>query len=324
MLSIRRQHDTLILETEGEPDPFLLQSLLRHRPENVLPFTLKCEGEHLTFFIDVSGLESLGSYLNRMGKNASGKQLLLQLISALQAARERLLWSDSALLTPGLIFLHANAVYTIILPIASAFSTTALLGIFNTLQTTEDFSPKLTAEIQAALQEGNYTSVIALLEPPAQQKTKMERRQRKSPYQLLLHWQRSIERFIRRQKARQPSSWSREITTPLAALDEGIGIISEGAPGTRSEEAGEKAFILVDEFIFGRDVNKVDFFLDDAKCGRIHARIIRRRGLFFIEDLGSKHGTVVDGVRLQRHKEMLLPALAKIQFANLIYYFSSE
>ena len=56
----------------------------------------------------------------------------------------------------------------------------------------------------------------------------------------------------------------------------------------------------------------------------IRDRIIRRRDLFFIEDLGSTNGTIVDGLKLPKHREVRLPEQAKIQFGSLVYYFTSE
>ncbi|MDD4324017.1 MAG: FHA domain-containing protein, partial [Eubacteriales bacterium] len=70
-----------------------------------------------------------------------------------------------------------------------------------------------------------------------------------------------------------------------------MACLSEGLPGTKEEKLGHRAFILLDEFLIGRDSDIVDFWIDSQNVSRQHARIVRRQGSFFIEDLGSRNST---------------------------------
>lgn len=103
-----------------------------------------------------------------------------------------------------------------------------------------------------------------------------------------------------------------------------LAMLSEGLPGTKAEDEGQKAFILVDEFIIGRDTNKSDLLLDSAAVGRRHARIIRRGENFFIEDLGSINNTLMDGKRIEKYREVLLPDRCRLTFADRSFYFSTD
>jgi len=67
-----------------------------------------------------------------------------------------------------------------------------------------------------------------------------------------------------------------------------LGLLSIGMPGTPEESEGLRAYILVDEFLVGRDDALCDLPLPASSVGRRHARITRREGSFFITDLGSK------------------------------------
>ena len=103
-----------------------------------------------------------------------------------------------------------------------------------------------------------------------------------------------------------------------------MAMISEGKPGTIEENEGLRAFILVEEFIIGRDPKQSDLCIPDSSVGRQHARILRRAGTFFICDLGSANGTRVDGRRLLKNNETMLPDQCLIEFAEQSFYFQAD
>ncbi len=103
-----------------------------------------------------------------------------------------------------------------------------------------------------------------------------------------------------------------------------LGLLSVGLPGSPEESEGLRAYILVDEFLIGRDETYCDLPLPIASIGRRHARITRREGSFFITDLGSKNGTNLDGRRLNKLEEYLLPDRCRLEFADQAFYFSAD
>jgi hypothetical protein len=103
-----------------------------------------------------------------------------------------------------------------------------------------------------------------------------------------------------------------------------MAMLSEGQPGTPEESEGTRSFILVDEFVIGRDQKTSDLCLHDPGVGRMHARIIRRAGSFFICDMGSRNGTKLDGRKLLKHIEQLLPDQCVLQFAERPFYFHTD
>src|SRR6266852_4402768 len=54
-------------------------------------------------------------------------------------------------------------------------------------------------------------------------------------------------------------------------------------------------------FSVGRKVDK-DLVIADPRVSRDHAQIIQEESVFFLVDQGSKHGTFVNGERIQRQK----------------------
>lgn len=104
-------------------------------------------------------------------------------------------------------------------------------------------------------------------------------------------------------------------------INKRIAMLCSEIPGTPEESKSHKGYILVDDFLIGRDKIKSDFILENMTVGRTHARILRKANSFFIEDLGSKNGTYLNEQRLKKNIEILLPDKCKISFADMHYYF---
>src|ERR1041385_5828503 len=54
-------------------------------------------------------------------------------------------------------------------------------------------------------------------------------------------------------------------------------------------------------FTVGRKVDK-DLVIADPRVSRDHALITTEQGAFFVQDQGSKHGTFVNGQKVERQK----------------------
>lgn len=113
-------------------------------------------------------------------------------------------------------------------------------------------------------------------------------------------------------------------TAVIPDENEGFRVAMLSETATDADSQGIRAFILVAEFLVGRDMKKVDLHLPDSGIGRIHARIIRRSGSFFICDQGSKNGTYVDNKRLEKFSENLLPDECVIKFAHRSFNFQAD
>lgn len=77
-----------------------------------------------------------------------------------------------------------------------------------------------------------------------------------------------------------------------SAVDKPVLIIHEG------EKAGQRWTILQDELIAGRGA-ECDLVLPERQVSREHIRIYREQDTYYLEDLGSKNGTWVNGKQLQ-------------------------
>lgn len=119
----------------------------------------------------------------------------------------------------------------------------------------------------------------------------------------------------------------REMPTELLSSRQGtfrLATLSEGMIGTAAETAGQRAFILTEEFVIGRDFRLVDLCLSGYAVGRRHAQITRKGATFFLTDFGSKNGTHLNGERLNKLVEYRLPDHCQLQFADRLFYFEAE
>ncbi len=117
-----------------------------------------------------------------------------------------------------------------------------------------------------------------------------------------------------------------ERTIPISPeqADFRVALLSEFQPGSEQEDFGTRVFILVDEFIVGRDRFVCDLVLEELTISRRHARILRYGRNFFIEDLGSDNSTYVDGHKLKKFEEFLLEDHCRIQFGDRTFFFSVD
>lgn len=84
----------------------------------------------------------------------------------------------------------------------------------------------------------------------------------------------------------------------------------------------ESDFLLEDDlFLLGTDAEKVTGVMQSPTISRIHARIIKREGRYFLEDLNSTNGTYLNGKELAYHEPMRLKKGDVICFASEEYVF---
>jgi two-component system cell cycle response regulator len=108
---------------------------------------------------------------------------------------------------------------------------------------------------------------------------------------------------------------SQEIVPPVLQQRTVIKVLT-------GHEAGRVYVVAVDELVVGRG-STCDLRIDDSSLSRAHCRIHKTNGSFFVEDLGSRNGTQVDGMRIKA--PVLLQDGSLIQLAaGTIVMFSHQ
>lgn len=336
--------------TSSPFDPVLETALLRHCPTSVMPVSWFAEHRRSVIFTpECKNWLSITELFSTLTKNQeTGLQLLERILLAVDEAYNFLFTVKGTTLCPELIFFDPETSFpdlvinVIALPCHGSLcyeedSNPLLIDVFaqhfhwddaladqlRTLYMRNEFS-LLLHEVLALNGKSKtelYDSSAVMSGPASALSHHQERKDNR------FGW--GFSRLIASIKSIFLSDDENHIHESTKDLDLAgkktrIAQLSEGLPGTPEEEYGKKAYILTDEFLIGRDIRDVDLCLDSQAISRKHARIFLKSGNYFLEDLGSSNGTSLDGIRLNRKKEYLLPHKCRIAFADEHFYFRSE
>ncbi len=84
---------------------------------------------------------------------------------------------------------------------------------------------------------------------------------------------------------------------------------------------GQDFFLGEKRFLVGAEEEIVDGFIDSPAAERLHARIEKREEGYYIEDMNSRNGTMVNGETLVYKKPRKLEEGDRITFADVSYRF---
>jgi diguanylate cyclase (GGDEF)-like protein len=88
-------------------------------------------------------------------------------------------------------------------------------------------------------------------------------------------------------------------------------------------EAGRVHVVTTDSVVVGRGTG-CDLRIDDTSLSRQHCRIRRTNGAYFVEDLGSRNGTMVNGLRIQAPQLLEDGALVQLAASTIIMFSQQE
>jgi two-component system cell cycle response regulator len=88
-------------------------------------------------------------------------------------------------------------------------------------------------------------------------------------------------------------------------------------------EAGRVHVVTVDELTLGRG-STCDLRIDDSSLSRQHCRIRKTNGVYFAEDLGSRNGTQVNGMRIKAPVRLDDGALIQLAAGTIVMFSHQE
>jgi diguanylate cyclase (GGDEF)-like protein len=109
---------------------------------------------------------------------------------------------------------------------------------------------------------------------------------------------------------------SQEVSRPVTQQRTVVKILS-------GHEAGRVQLMTGDTLVVGR-ASTCDLRIDDSSLSRQHCRIRKTNGVFFVEDLESRNGTQVDGVRIKAPVRLEDGALIQLAATTIIMFSHQE
>lgn len=95
----------------------------------------------------------------------------------------------------------------------------------------------------------------------------------------------------------------------------------EGKLIYQGRNACQDFWIEKEEFLIGRSVQQADGKILTDGISRVHAKIIKREGDYYIEDLNSTNGTYLNGELLEYHRDRKLKRNDRVRFGIEEYVF---
>lgn len=90
----------------------------------------------------------------------------------------------------------------------------------------------------------------------------------------------------------------------------------------KAMDAGETDIVIsYYPFIIGKQENLVDHVLDRETVSRLHLRIDQKDGRYYIQDLNSTNGTMVDNRMLENNETIEIREGVDVSIAGIRYRF---
>ena len=108
----------------------------------------------------------------------------------------------------------------------------------------------------------------------------------------------------------------------LEDSEEKIMLVCLSSQQGKLEERGKYPDILVGKkaLYVGKLVGETDIIIDSPRVSRMHARLEKINGKFYVKDLNSKNGTFVNGKRLLPQEQCEIAEGDRIAFAEILYH----
>jgi hypothetical protein len=83
----------------------------------------------------------------------------------------------------------------------------------------------------------------------------------------------------------------------------------------------EREILITEElFTIGRSADECDYVINKPYISPAHCKLVHRNGDFFIEDMYSKNGIFINGERIPRDREVVVPISSEIEITKHIAF----
>jgi hypothetical protein len=115
---------------------------------------------------------------------------------------------------------------------------------------------------------------------------------------------------------------SLEIVPSVQQVHQTICIAPQSDYTNLWDQNANERFLLTDEvYVIGRDEQRVQLLVSDPIASRLHAELRYEEGTWYLRDLGSRNGTMLNGLKLAPYQPHALQASDQIKIADRLFIF---
>ena len=320
------------------------QMLLANPVAGVLPFRVCEQADKYAY--DITGKKNMSLVFERIPMNEKQIRMILKtMFEILEKSKEYLLKEEAFVLLPEFIFisLPSYGVELCYYPEYAIPIKEQLERLLEILLNIVDYKEREAVELVYTLYhkirevEFQVADILNILEKKTE--TFLEPEQKQVPFSLLQEEERKVspkrqnifwnwlELF--RNKKREKNEYKLESAmvyeeAPDYAAEQKTQVISVAkvnTPNLYAEESGEHILLEKVPFYIGSLTEYVDYAVHAEGISRFHAKIECKEGIYYIIDLNSTNGTIVNGCLLNAHEPEQLHTGDTIQFAHQNYIF---
>lgn len=300
-------HNYLILEQEKFEDHYQVGMMLRNKIPGLLECSLSRMDKTAAFFYEITSKQNLRLVLERRHLKASELHgLLEQLLLTAQRCEEYLLDTAQLLLDPDYIYLDPDQweISFCFFPFYKAEKENELLGL---------------AEYLLDRLDKQDADAVAL----GYEFYRMAGEENASLEQVLSAWKEEKEIM---EEAELPGTRQEIRTEPEIEISQpaagGETVFLKRASGLilHSENPIYPSMeITSDQFLIGKKKDAVDGWLKARGISRLHGKISKEEGTYYLTDLNSTNGTFLNGGRLEVNEKARIRQGDIVGFADVKY-----
>lgn len=300
-------HNYLVLEQEKFEDHYQVGMMLRNKIPGLLECSLSRMDKTAAFFYEITSKQNLRLVLERRHLKASELHgLLEQLLLTAQRCEEYLLDTAQLLLDPDYIYLDPDQweISFCFFPFYKAEKENELLGL---------------AEYLLDRLDKQDADAVAL----GYEFYRMAGEENASLEQVLSAWKEEKEIM---EEAELPETRQEIRTEPEIEISQpaagGETVFLKKASGLvlHSENPIYPSMeITSDQFLIGKKKDAVDGWLKARGISRLHGKISKEEGTYYLTDLNSTNGTFLNGGRLEVNEKARIRQGDIVGFADVKY-----
>lgn len=300
-------HNYLVLEQEKFEDHYQVGMMLRNKIPGLLECSLSRMDKTAAFFYEITSKQNLRLVLERRHLKASELHgLLEQLLLTAQRCEEYLLDTAQLLLDPDYIYLDPDQweISFCFFPFYKAEKENELLGL---------------AEYLLDRLDKQDADAVAL----GYEFYRMAGEENASLEQVLSAWKKEKEIM---EEAELPGTRQEIRTEPEIEISQpaagGETVFLKRASGLilHSENPIYPSMeITSDQFLIGKKKDAVDGWLKARGISRLHGKISKEEGTYYLTDLNSTNGTFLNGGRLEVNEKARIRQGDIVGFADVKY-----